>query len=770
MQRLEAPLGLQRNAQFGASVALESGIAVIGAPLDDRQAVDSGMVEVFDAGTGALLHTLLNPDPGAGAQFGTAVAISGTRVVVGANGDNIGASAPGRVHVYDLAGAAPTTPVLTLDLPEANLAGDFFGAAVAISGTRILVAASRADFNASNSGAVYVYDLAAAVPASPVARWLNPSPGLEDRFGSSVAISGGYAVVGANLDDTSGQNTGIAYVYDLTAAGPTAPALTLRCPAPSFADSFGLNVAISGTRVLVGKSRDGNGRGIAYLYDIASAEPAAPVVAFPAPGGFLNRDPKLAIDGTSVVLGPTSGPFSGNAVYRYDLASATPAQPAATLTAPAGNGPLASPVAISGTQVLVGAVSDDTNGSDAGGAYVFDLGSPSPGTVVRMQNTPAPSSGDRFGAAVSISGKHVVVGADRTYSGQHLAGSVAIYDLDSATPGTPALVLENPRAQEHDVFGSSVAISGTRVVVGTSADPQVVEAMGRRVYVYELGSAAPATPAVILESPDATLPSNEDFGAVVAVSGARVVVGAPGSQRAYVYDLQGAMPQTPLILSNLAPERTDGFARAVAISGSIVAIAAPGDNAAGAGTGTVYVYDVAGPAPATPIAILQNPVPSEGTGFGKSVAVSGSRIAVGAESVGTAGSVFLYNLAGRQPQSPARRLDHPNATGQGFGSALALAGTHLIVSARMGSATSSGTAYLYDLIVPGPEALIATVPSPVADGNDRFGFAVAIDEGNAVITAPLDSSVMPDKGAAYVVSPKRLSNWRMGGPQNGPGH
>jgi hypothetical protein len=109
-----------------------------------------------------------------------------------------------------------------------------------------------------------------------------------------------------------------------------------------------------------------------------------------------------------------------------------------------------------------------------------------------------------------------------------------------------------------------------------------------------------------------------------------------------------------------------------------------------------------------------------------------------------------------------RRLEHPDPAGQGFGSSVGLDGTHLVVNADCGDSTAprSGSVYLYDLIVPGTAALVTSLQSALPGANDHFGFAVAIDEGNVVITAPLDDSVMPDKGIAYVVSPTRFSNWR----------
>src|SRR4051794_4623482 len=77
---------VQSGAGFGQSVAVEGGLAAVGAPDADLGAYDSGVVKVFDSATGALLQVLVNPTPKPGDAFGSAVAISGTRVIVGAPG------------------------------------------------------------------------------------------------------------------------------------------------------------------------------------------------------------------------------------------------------------------------------------------------------------------------------------------------------------------------------------------------------------------------------------------------------------------------------------------------------------------------------------------------------------------------------------------------------------------------------------------------------------------------------------------------------------
>ena len=63
------------------------------------------------------MHTIDHPEPGTGTGFGFAIALEGNRLVVGAR--FTGALGDGRVYVYDLAGASPTVPDLTLSHPDA---------------------------------------------------------------------------------------------------------------------------------------------------------------------------------------------------------------------------------------------------------------------------------------------------------------------------------------------------------------------------------------------------------------------------------------------------------------------------------------------------------------------------------------------------------------------------------------------------------------------------------------------------------------------------
>src|SRR4051794_13847527 len=84
---------------------------------------------------------------------------------------------------------------------------------------------------------------------------LNPTPDNNDLFGQSVSLSGGKALVGAQLDDAGGTDTGRAYLFNAatgallqTFANPNPAGLPTSVPS----DGFGLSVSLSGDLALIG--------------------------------------------------------------------------------------------------------------------------------------------------------------------------------------------------------------------------------------------------------------------------------------------------------------------------------------------------------------------------------------------------------------------------------------------------------------------------------------------------------------------------------------
>jgi drug/metabolite transporter superfamily protein YnfA len=514
----------QAGAAQGASVASDGDFVVVGAPLDDTDGYDAGVVKVYQAATGALLHTLANPRPTQLDNFGNAVAISGTRVVVGARGSDVGGEDRGRTYVYDLASAAPTVPILTVNNPDGHIQGDNhnFGYAVAISGTTVVVGATYAQV-------AYVFDLASATPGVPQLEIPDPTPEVYDGFGAAVAVAGRTVAIGTSISYPVpvGMSPEAAFVYDLAAAEPAVPRLVLRDPRPTPNDGFGEALALDGSHLIVGAPKNSSQAaqaGSAYLFDLASPTPTLPVHTFDQPGAVANAyfGAAVASIGRRVAIGaPRSeeapSPDAGNA-YLYDLDSATPTVPEATLPDPnpSPGARFGAAVALTSARAVVGSPGDDAAASDAGAVFVYTLPIVAPAIPALTLNAPSLEAFHSFGSSVAVSGTLLVVGTQ--------SGIAYVYDLASAMPATPLAILPNPRVGVPDRFGTAVAISGKRIIVGASGD-DVHDNDPGRAYIFDLASAAPAVPVLTLLNPSPN--DHDDFGHSVAISGTRAVIGAP---------------------------------------------------------------------------------------------------------------------------------------------------------------------------------------------------------------------------------------------------
>jgi hypothetical protein len=146
---------------FGFAVALDGDTLVVGAQYDDDRGNASGSAYVFARDEGGtenwgLVKKLTGSDGAANDFFGRAVAISADKLVVGANGDNVGANADqGSAYLFasDEGGTDNWGEVKKLTAPD-GAANDFLGWAVAVSGDAVLAGAYAAGFE---QGAAYFF-------------------------------------------------------------------------------------------------------------------------------------------------------------------------------------------------------------------------------------------------------------------------------------------------------------------------------------------------------------------------------------------------------------------------------------------------------------------------------------------------------------------------------------------------------------------------------------------------------------------------------------
>ena len=358
---------------------------------------------------------------------------------------------------------------------------DYFGSAIAISGDYAIVGAYGDD---NNRGAAYIFKregtnwieqtkLKRAVPRES-----------NDYFGYSVAIGGDYAIVGAYKVN---ENRGEAYVFKLESTRWIEQAKLRRTPSGESNDFFGYSVAISGDYAVVGAHGRSSGRGAAYIFkrdDISWNQQAE---LFASDGSTRNYFGHLtSISGNYAIMTTVISRTYGSPLYIIKRDGAI-WEEQVKVNPP--NGPIlnafGSSASISGDYVVIGAHDDDTdNNDDTGSVYVFKREGANWIEQTRLTALDSDSF-DHFGSSVSISNDCILIGApddDDHYFGRD-SGSAYVFELDG-TEWKQRAKLTSIDAQYDDFLGTSVAIDGDYAIVGAPGDDDNGQESGS-VYVFK---------------------------------------------------------------------------------------------------------------------------------------------------------------------------------------------------------------------------------------------------------------------------------------------
>jgi len=212
--------GTAADDVFGTGVAICDSYAIVGAPAeDDAGGSSSGKAYIFNPATGALLHTLNNPNAYGTSEsdaFGTAVAICDSYAIVSAmSEDDAGGAGSGKAYIFDTSTGAL---LHTLNNPNAygTTVGDNFGSKVAICESYAIVGApAEDDADGTGSGKAYVFNPATGALLYTLDNPNAYSTSANDGFGSAVSVCNSYIIVGAQLeDDAAGLNSGKAYIFN----------------------------------------------------------------------------------------------------------------------------------------------------------------------------------------------------------------------------------------------------------------------------------------------------------------------------------------------------------------------------------------------------------------------------------------------------------------------------------------------------------------------------------------------------------------------------
>lgn len=391
-------------------------------------------------------------------------------------------------------------------LKASNTAGsDGLGYAIAMSGETVVIGAPGKN---SNAGAVYVF-VRSGTTWTQQANLTASNAAAGDGFGKAVAISGDTLVVGA----PSQAGSGAIYIF-VRSAGVWTQQPFLKASNADSGDNFGAAVAIDGGTLVVGApAEDSNSTVINSGMTNNAADAAGAAYVFTR-------------SATTQVWSEQTYLKAGNAGLGDSFGSS---------------------VAVVGTTVAVGAPKESGNldaVSQAGAAYVYtySLSGWTQQAILRAPNT---NAGDNFGAALSLSGESLLIGApleDSAATGVN--GSQT--DNTATDSGAAYVFVRSAGAWSHqaylkasntglgDEFGTSVSLSTDLAVIGASKE----DSGSTRINSYQGNNSASESGAAYIftrTAPNWTINSylkasnaegSDMFGVSVAAGGSTVVAGA----------------------------------------------------------------------------------------------------------------------------------------------------------------------------------------------------------------------------------------------------
>lgn len=347
-----------------------------------------------------------------------------------------------------------------------------------------------------------------------------------------------------------------------------------------------------------------------------------------------------------------------------------------------------------GVTAIVGAVGDQTNGTNSGAAYLFDVQ-----TGMQLHKL-LPMDGHAsalFGGAVAVDGEFAVVGSYQHNGEFENSGDVYVFDVQT---GAFLFKLADPEPQPNAGFGGDVAIRDGMIAVTSWCGPFCVTKEGDPLYgsveIYDALTGDHLR--TIL--PD-VVPRPPSFGTSVSLDAKYITASDLGddengflSGAVYVFDRDTGQQLRKLLPDDGAPE--DQFGRGIDLEDGLAVIGAEQDDDLGNNSGSGYVFDLATGQQ------LHKLLPTQGGAsdkIGRSVGITGDIVVLSAGSDDdngmSSGAIYLFHaVTGAQI---TKLIPSDNEDGDRFGDRVSGAGGVILADAGgdEDNGIGAGAAYLF---------------------------------------------------------------------------
>lgn len=377
-------------------------------------------------------------DGGGNDRFGSSADIDTYDAIVGAYFDDVsGQTNAGSAYVFTYTGSTWVQQgKLTASDAQTD---DEFGFSASISGDYAIVGAHYDDDNGLQSGSAYIF-IRSGSSWSQQAKLSIGDPAADDKLGRSVAIDGDIAIVGA-----PGKNSNQGFAYTFIRSGTTWPQSSKLGATGS--NGLGASVSVSGNYVIMGAPGTNSNTGAVHIYKWESSSWYSKGKLTASDGITGDQfGQSVSIDGDYIVVGAPGHDLTGGgegAAYIFEKPSTEWTDMTETVKITASDASTSDnfgrEVSIRGEQAIVSAPDDDDNGLASGSAYIFRR-TTSTWTQEAKITASDGASNDYFGWSAAIGVNFAIVGAyaeDNTHGTD--AGSAYIYEWSNQPPSTPTI-------------------------------------------------------------------------------------------------------------------------------------------------------------------------------------------------------------------------------------------------------------------------------------------------------------------------------------------
>ncbi|MBN2682643.1 MAG: T9SS type A sorting domain-containing protein [Bacteroidales bacterium] len=373
------------NSGHSVSISSDGSRVAIGANNNDGNGADAGHVRIYEwtGSSWTQLGTDIDGEAG-GDNSGCSVSISsdGSRVAIGAVLNDGNGTSAGHVRIYEWSGSNWTQ--LGADI-DGEAAGDLSGTSVSISsdGSRVAIGANGNDGNGAFAGHVRIYEWSGSF-------WTQLGADIDgeavgDESGTSVSISsdGSRVAIGALGNDGNGAEAGHVRIYEWTGSNWMQLGADIDGEAAEDYSGYSVSISSDGSRVAIGAiNNNGNGTyaGHVRIYEWSGSNwtQVGADIDGEAVSDWSGYSVSISSDGSLVAIGAVyndgNGASAGH-VRIYEWSGSNWTQVGADIDGEAASDYSGWSVSISsdGNRVAIGAPFNDGNGADAGHVRIYSL-------------------------------------------------------------------------------------------------------------------------------------------------------------------------------------------------------------------------------------------------------------------------------------------------------------------------------------------------------------------------------------------------------------